>query len=254
MFPVLQIGPLALQTPGLLLLIGIWAGLSLAERGVSRPGQVVRGLDANSLFNLALAVIISGVVGARLAYLLRYPAIFAQSPWSVFSLDPGLLDPWGGVTTGVVGALVLGSRKNLPFWPVLDAFTPALAVFMVFLNLSHLASGSGFGTPADLPWSIELWGMRRHPSQIYEALAALLILGVVWPGAMTDASQPGGKRFLTFLAWSAGARLFLEAFRGDSSLLPGNLRAAQVAAWLILAGCFFALQKIRISLPAREGG
>ena len=36
MFPVLQIGPLALQTPGLLILIGIWVGLSVMERFASR--------------------------------------------------------------------------------------------------------------------------------------------------------------------------------------------------------------------------
>jgi len=47
-----------------------------------------------------------------------------------------------------------------------------------------------------------------------------------------------GQRFLTFLTLSAGARLFLEAYRGDS-VLWGGFRSAQVIAWLILAICLW---------------
>ena len=56
---------------------------------------------------------------------------------------------------------------------------------------------------------------------------------------------PAGWRFLTFLELSAGACLFLEAFRADSLLLPGGLRLAQVAAWFVMAVSLYGLMKIR---------
>ena len=95
MLPVLNIGPLALQTPGLVMLIGLWLGLSLAEKFSAK-----RGVSPNLLYNLAFVTLVAGVIGARLAYLVRYPEAFANSPLSLISLNPGLLDPVGGLAVG----------------------------------------------------------------------------------------------------------------------------------------------------------
>lgn len=243
MFPFLQIGPLALQVPGLLLLLGLWLGLTLAERHAPRYG-----VNGNSLYNLVFIGLVSGVVGARLAYVFRYPGIFAGNPASLVSLNPGLLDLWGGMAAGVISALVYGQRKKIPFWPALDALTPVFAVLAAALSLANLASGAAFGAPADLPWAIELWGAPRHPTQVYHFLAAAAILWIVWPGrgpvGRLQAGENGrfsGIVFLSFVALSAGASLFLEAFRGDSSLLPGGLRSAQVIAWFVLAASLWGL-------------
>ena len=238
MLPILHIGPLAIQTPGLILLIGLWLGLSAAERQASR-----HGLNASQVYNLVLASVITGIVAARLAYAGRYPAAFLDNPASLFSLNPGLLDAWGGAAGALLAALLYGRRSRLPFWPALDGLTHLLAVFALALALSHLASGDAFGAPADLPWSIFLWGASRHPSQLYEATAALFILLALWPGK--GLFQPGvpGTRFLGFIALSAAARLFLEAFRGDSVLLLNGLRQAQLLAWLVLALSLWGLKK-----------
>ncbi len=229
MLPILQIGPLAVQTPGLILLAGVWIGLSLAER---YAGQ----FKANPahLYNLAFNALIAGILGARLFYAARYPSAFLAAPLSLVSLNPGLLDPAGGLAAGLVTALVYGRRKGMGLWPTLDALTPALAAFMLALALANLASGNDFGAPTELPWGIELWGARRHPSQIYEALAAGLILWVVWPTRQRG-EQAAGAMFLKFVALTSGARLFLEAFRGDSNILAAGIRAEQVAAWVVLA-------------------
>jgi prolipoprotein diacylglyceryltransferase len=44
-----------------------------------------------------------------------------------------------------------------------------------------------------------------------------------------------GTAMLLFLALYSGQRVFLEAFRADSLLLPGGWRAAQVVGLLVLA-------------------
>lgn len=239
MLPILQIGPLAVQTPGLILLAGLWLGLTLAERFA---GQ--RNLHPNYLYNLVFSALAAGLVGARLTYALRYPQAFLQNPASLLTLNPGLLDLWGGITAGLATALFYGQRKKLQLLPTLDALTPALAIFNLALGLANLASGRGFGAPADLPWAIVLWGARRHPSQIYESLAAGLVLGLLWPGWRYIRLLRPGVLFLTFLALSATARLFLETFRGDSLLVFGGLRSAQLFAWLILAAALWGLGRL----------
>jgi prolipoprotein diacylglyceryltransferase len=56
---------------------------------------------------------------------------------------------------------------------------------------------------------------------------------------------PPGSSFLPFAALTAGTRLFIEAFRGDSTLILGGIRLAQVIAWIVLAIALFASESIR---------
>jgi phosphatidylglycerol:prolipoprotein diacylglycerol transferase len=122
---------------------------------------------------------------------------------------------------------------------------------MLALALSHLASGDAYGSPANLPWSLDLWGVRRHPAQVYEALIAALILGYLWPGRkFVDELKPG-VYFLYFVTFTSAARLILEGFRGDSALLPGGLRTAQVISWIIFGICLYAINRIK-SYPNPE--
>jgi prolipoprotein diacylglyceryltransferase len=87
---------------------------------------------------------------------------------------------------------------------------------------------------------MELWGAMRHPSQLYEILASLLILGLLW---FQQAGLHPGLHFLTFAGLTSAARLFLEAFRGDSTLVLGGYRAAQILAWMVLALSLFLLDR-----------
>ena len=248
MFPVLQLGPLAIQTPGLILIAGIWLGLTLSERHASHVG-----LEAEMLDSLVLTSMIAGLFGARLGYIIRYPTAFLDNPISILSLNPGLLDPLTGSVVAVLVAFVFGQRKKLALWPTLDALTPGLAIVAVALGFSHLASGAAFGMPTDVPWAIPLWGANRHPSQIYEILAASIILISLWPGKgplYKKITNPSGLYFLSFIAASAFARLFLEAFRGDSQIILAGIRQAQVFAWLVLAAVLFAFGRRKTADPS----
>ncbi len=246
MLPVVDLGPLSIQTSGLLLLIGVWVGLLRTERYARKLG-----LDANQIYNLAAIGLISGLVGARLAYAAQNAPAFSRNLLALLSLKPEMLDPLAGMAVGLLTAFIYGQQKKVPFWPTLDAFTPAAAIIMIVIGFSHLASGKAFGAPANLPWSITLWGTERHPTQIYEILAAIVIAALIWPREHQKWAGTPGVRFLILLAASAGARLFLEAFRGDSLLIFTSLRIAQVVAWLILAGVLWLIAR-RLSSQAGQ--
>ncbi len=237
MFPILQIGPLALQTPGLMYLLGLWFGLSLAEKFAPK-----RGVSADTLYNLVFTGLIAGILGARLGYVMQYPDAFLASPLSLVSLNPGLLDPFSGFAAALLAALVYGARKKLALWNTLDALTPFFAVFMIGAALANAASGAAFGMETSLPWGIDLWGAKRHPTQFYELAGAILIL-LALGSRSKDTFLSAGRLFLAFLALTAGARLFFEAFRGDSALILDGLRTAQVLAWLVLAGALWGLAR-----------
>jgi phosphatidylglycerol:prolipoprotein diacylglycerol transferase len=237
MFPIIQIGPLAVQAAGLFLIASVYIGMMLTEKRASQSG-----LNSASLDNLILLSLFGFLAGGRLSFALAHWDSFRASPLDIFSLNASLFDLTGGLAIGFIIALVYGQRKGLAFWPTLDALTPFFATVMVGLGLSHLASGSAFGKETSLPWGIELFGAKRHPSQVYEVAFALFILSLV---GMRKPLPTAGAQFLTFVAWTAGARLFLEAFRGDSTLVFGGLRLGQILAWVVLAVAFLALSRLQ---------
>jgi len=234
MLPILHIGPLALQTPGLILLVGLWLGLDLSERHALRDQRI-----AGRIYHLAMISLIAGVVGARLGYAAQYPAAFLKSPLGLLSLSPQMLDPLVGILAAALALLIYVQRKGLPLLAVLDVFASLLAVLAVAAGFANLASGDAFGAPASLPWSIDLWGARRHPTQVYQILAALGVLAIIWPAPWNPIARRlfvhPGVRFWLFLALSALTRILVETYRGDSLLVLDRFRQAQLLAWLLLA-------------------
>jgi prolipoprotein diacylglyceryltransferase len=230
MLPILQLGPLAIPVPGLVLLLGVWVALTLAEKEANRLR-----LNADALNSAVFVGLVAGLLGARLAYVARHWSAYAADPWGVVSLNTAALAPVDGALLGVMAATVYGVRQQLPLRATLDALAPGLAAMGVAMAVAHVASGDAFGIAARLPWSIHLWGEYRHPSQFYELFAALGILGSAWRNRVR--APFAGFSFLLVVALSAGARLFLEAFRGDSLVIAGGWRVAQVWALIVLAAC-----------------
>jgi phosphatidylglycerol:prolipoprotein diacylglycerol transferase len=235
----------------LLVILALWAGLALVDRRTHR-----HPIDLEALNNVLLAGFSAYLLGGRLFYVLENLASFAVSPLSIFSFNINMFDQTGAVAAACIAAWVAGQRAGLPLWPTLDALTPLLAALAVGLALSNLASGAGFGGPTQLPWAIFQWNAWRHPVQLYALLAdSAILVFVLW-----RRTAPPGVLALLFAALSSCSRLFLEAFRGDSTLLAGNIREAQVLAWLALAASLAALEyrlKSPVSqaapLPARPG-
>jgi phosphatidylglycerol:prolipoprotein diacylglycerol transferase len=165
--------------------------------------------------------------------------VYIQDPLGLIALQPATLSPQAGLLAGLIACWIYGRRNLLPLWPTLDALAPGLAVFTLFVGVSHLASGDAFGAPANVPWAIPLWGASRHPAQVYEIIAAgLVLLAVLRAGR--EAPFPGCA-FGLWVALASASRLFLEAFRGDSVLIAGGVRAAQVVALFLLVSALIGL-------------
>jgi len=227
MLPFVRVGPLLLQLPGLVLLAGIWFGTTMVEKHALRLR-----LNAAAVINGIMVGLVAGLLGARLLYALEHLNAYVAAPLGLFALSVTALDAWGGLLIGVAAAYLYGRKKSLPLRPTLDALAPGLAVFMIAVGLANLLSGDGYGSPVDAPWAIRLWGEDRHPTQIYEMLLAAGIF-LLWRITSMGTNVPG-RSFWRVTGLLAAARLFTEAFHGDSAVLPGGFRVVQLGALLIL--------------------
>lgn len=236
MLPIVQIGPLAIQLPGLLLLAGVWLGSSAIEK----QGRRLK-LPAAALGNMVFIGLVAGLLGARLWYAVRFLEVYLDNPLSLLALNPTTLALPEGVLTGLAAAYLHGRRKSLPLWLTLDALAPGLAAFGLAIGFANLASGNAFGAPSDLPWAIELWGARRHPSQIYEVLLVGLTLVAI--GELAYRPRFPGFLFLAWVGLASASRLFLEAFRGDSVIVLESLRLAQLLSLGVLLAAMLAIHR-----------
>jgi phosphatidylglycerol:prolipoprotein diacylglycerol transferase len=221
----------------ILIVAALWVGLAVAENRSERLG-----VSKDTLNNLTFYSIFAYIIGGRVLYALANLSAFAPNPLSIFYPNPDLFNSIGGFVTALIAGIIYSKKQNLRLWQTLDALTPIFAILTIGLHLSHLAAGTAFGSPTTLPWGIELWNATRHPTQVYELIASLLIFGLVW---FHKQDSPQGKLFLNFTAFTATGRLFLETFRGDSLLIPGGLRLAQVIAWVILAISLLANKSVQ---------
>lgn len=227
----------------ILILAAMWMGLSLVEKRLLQDES-----DAEPINSLIFVALLGYLLGGRIFYIAGHIPEMLQDPWAMISLNLNLFDPLGALACAGIAGVAFGRRAGLPFWPTLDALTPFFAATVVGIALSHLASGAAFGRTADLPWAWQLWGARRHPSQAYELIASLLTLGLLW----THKPSVPGTYFLFFVALTSGWRLFLEAFRADSTFIAGGLRAAQVIAWILLASAVFGIEFLQNQKAAQK--
>ena len=206
------------------MLAAFWLAAEAAERGAKRVG-----LRGDVVYSLAFIAAVAGLIGARLGYVLEHWSAYQSDLGAIVALNFNTLSPLAGVVTGVIAAYLYARRKGVANRRLLDALTPGFIVFAGGLALADLASGDAYGSPSSLPWAIELWGTARHPTQIYQ-LIAVIVIGLI---VLKTERAFDGAWFGLFVALYAGSRLFLEAFRGDSETI-GGLRTAQVWSLIVL--------------------
>ncbi len=112
MFPVINLGPVALQASGLLIILSVWLGLWLSGKFAARLGT-----NGDVIENGLLYGFLGGILAARIGFLLTNPTILQENPLSIVSLTPSMLDANFGILAGVLITLIIFQRKHLPYGP-----------------------------------------------------------------------------------------------------------------------------------------
>ena len=222
MYPELfSIGPITIYSYGVLLAASYLLGLWLAMRRAKQWG-----LDPTRVLDLGIYIIIAALIGAKLLLFVVDFDQFSGSPQDLLSLARSGGVFYGGLILAVVVAFWYISRHRLPFWTTCDVFAPGIALGHVTGRLGCLAAGCCYGRPTDVAWAITFTnplaasnvgtplGIPLHPTQVYEAGAELLILGVLL--ATERRGRPfAGRTFWAYMLLYAISRYVVEIYRGD---------------------------------------
>lgn len=223
MLPVLQVGPLTIQTYPLALLLAGWIALEVGARAARRWG-----VDGDHMYNAGLYGLVAGIVAARLGHVIAYWPAYRSQPLEIFGFNTSAFLLWPGVVAALAVAGWYIYRRGLPLAKMLDAIAPGLLIGVAVAGVGALLAGRAYGAPTNLPWAVNLWGVARHPSQLYEALAALAV-ALLALRMIRQGGRPGAAA-LVALAGYGLSRWLLEPFRAAevSPVILGGLRAAQV--------------------------
>lgn len=184
-----------------------------------------RGIDDDIITDLALVTIPSGVIGARVYYVLFNWSYYQGDFLKMINIRGGGMAIHGAVIGGILAGYIFCKKKNLVFWDMADMAAPSLILGQAIGRWGNYTNHEAHGGPTDLPWGIMVDGVKVHPTFFYESVWNLMVLMVLL--FYKDKKKFNGEVIsLYFVLYSVG-RFFIEGMRTDSLML-GPLRMAQV--------------------------
>jgi phosphatidylglycerol:prolipoprotein diacylglycerol transferase len=234
MYPEINLGPLTLQTFGLMFALGFLAAGALIARRLHELGRPV-----DWAYEMGFAALAGGVVGSRLYYVVEnYDSVKDDLLGNLFS-GSGLV--WyGGVIGGAIGVLLWAWYRGFLGLALLDLAAPALALGYAIGRCGCQLSGDGdYGKAWDGPWAMSYpdgtvpIDETVHPTPIYETLAMGLGAWILWQ--LRDRFR-AGVLFALYLLYAGADRFLIEFLRRNDEAALGLTTAQLESLGMMVAG------------------
>jgi phosphatidylglycerol:prolipoprotein diacylglycerol transferase len=256
-------GRFFLPTYGLLVATGVLIGLWISVRNSAR-----QGINPDQAWNLGILVVLCGILGAKILYIINDWSSYVAHPAEIFSIST--LQAGGVFSGGLIGALLAAvwyiRKHHLPALATCDAFAPGLALGHAIGRIGCFAAGCCWGKPTTHWWGVTFTNPVANalvgtplnealePTQLFESaieLANFFLL--MW---MFKRKKFDGQVFGAYLILYGVARFFLEFLRDDpgrGSVFGGVMTGTQLISigLVILGGLIWWLRAgVPRTLPA----
>ena len=252
MHPILfEIGNWPVYSYGVLLALAYLAGLQMAVVRARR-----RQIDAAKVMDLGIYLIIAALVGAKLMLIAVDFDYFRHQPRELLSLVRAGGVFYGGLLAALAVGLWLVGRYKLHPWTVADLIAPGIALGHVVGRFGCLLAGCCYGRPTSVPWAITFTNPSAatnvgtplntplHPTQLYDAGAELLIMGVLLLTEKRGRPFPG-RTFWLYMLLYAISRYIVEIYRGDERGMILGVSTSQFVSILIVPLSIIMLLRLR---------
>ncbi len=182
-----SIGWFTLRAWGVMLTVSFFIGLWLAKF----EARTLR-LNYDRLFNLGFIICISGVIGARLAYVIFHLPEFTDDPLDIinpFAVEGQFgiagMTLHGGVILAVLASAWYMRRHQMSFFEYADAVMVPLAFGLFLSRLGCFLNGCCYGAPTesflgiefplDTPAGATFPYAHVHPTQLYSSVFGLVL-------------------------------------------------------------------------------
>jgi len=246
---------------GTMLLLGFLSALAFARRLAPAAG-----IDPEILLDAGFWMLLPGIAGGRLAYLVQYgDRVYAgkagmQLIVATVNLSQGGLVLMGAMAGGAAGYFTFCYLRKIAPLALADVVTPAIFIGIGFGRIGCLLNGCCYGDPCNLPWAVTFGSesvtfaalvadglvdpsahatMPLHPTQIYSSINGF-ILAIVTGLYFSVRQRVGGVFALGCIVYPI-TRFLIECLRNDEvGRLGTGLTISQIYS-LILVTCGIAL-------------
>ncbi|MBQ8400482.1 MAG: prolipoprotein diacylglyceryl transferase [Clostridia bacterium] len=255
----------------------ITLGMILAVLYANYVGVKREKLESDLIIDLAFFIIVFGVIGARLYYVIFEWSSYVVKSGSflsnltgtlknIVSVWNGGLAIYGGIIAGLLTAYIFAKIRKVPFIKLFDILAPTVMIGQIIGRWGNFINMEAHGGSTKLPWRMGLlysrdssaletgvWDseMYVHPTFLYESLWNLLgfiILHNVYKKKKFD-----GQMFAMYLIWYGFGRMLIEGLRTDS-LYFGPIRISQFVGFAscILGIAVFLMHHFKAKKTAAE--
>ncbi|HLA17911.1 MAG TPA: prolipoprotein diacylglyceryl transferase, partial [Dehalococcoidia bacterium] len=221
---------------GLFTAVGVIAGVGVAAMFGRRAG-----FSEDSIYNVALALVIGGIIGARALYVIENWSEFEHDIGKIFAVNTGGISIYGALIGGTVGALGYAIVSRLPNIPeAADIASMGGIIGMAVGRIGDVINGEHFAKSTDLPWGVSYTNTNspsylyfggpdtvQHPAVGYELLGDLVIFALLV--LVYGRVRRSGVTFFSWMLLYGALRLGVSFFRLDDIVWLG-LRTAQLIA------------------------
>jgi phosphatidylglycerol:prolipoprotein diacylglycerol transferase len=232
MHPEIEIGPLTLQTFGLMFALAFLAAGALIWK---RFGEIGKPVDW--AYEMGFAGLVGGIIGSRLYFIVdNYSEVQDDLLGNLFSGSG--LTWYGGAIGGAIAVLLWARWRGFLGLALLDVAAPALALGYAIGRVGCQLSGDGdYGKGWDGPWAMSYpegtvpTDDTVHPTPIYETLAMGLGAWILWQ--LRDRVR-AGVLFALYLLYAGAERFLVEFLRRNEETALG-LTTAQLESLVMMA-------------------
>ena len=195
-----------------------------------------KGIKPDDIIDFALFVIVFGVIGARLYYVLTSGHTY-DSFMDVIAIWEGGLAIYGGIIAGAVTSIIICLIKKIRIPCFFDMLAPAVMIAQSIGRWGNFCNGEAYGYAYDGLFRMELTHISAlgtvgetisvPPTFLYESLWN--IVGFIILTALYNKRKFDGQIVLGYITWYGLGRAFIEGMRSDS-LWVGPFRISQVVA------------------------
>lgn len=240
---LLTIGPITIYTFGLSIAAGVLAAYYLTDREAKR-----RDIEADQMGTLFIILLISGILGARIFYILFYnPAYYLQHLAAIIQINEGGLSIHGGIIGAILAGWWYTRKTGLPFWNSADILAPAAIIAQGIARVGCDVYGRAMAVA--WPWGVVLQGQVVHPVQIYETLLDLALFIFLW--GKRHRQKYSGQIFILYLGLYAFIRFLLEFFRTNPVIWASLTPAHITSSLFIITAVFLALWRSRFKIDVQ---
>jgi phosphatidylglycerol:prolipoprotein diacylglycerol transferase len=233
MQPEIDLGPITLQTFGLMMGLGfVVAGLA-ASRFLKEIGKPV-----DWAYEMVFAALVGGIVGARLWWVAENWSDAKDDVLGSLFSGAGLV--WyGGAIGGAIGVLLWAWRRNFLTLQMFDVAAVPLAIGYAIGRIGCQLAGDGdYGIPWDGPWAMAYPNgtvpttEEVHPTPVYETIAMSLVALLLWRWRHRWRT---GTLFGVYLILAGAERFLVEFVRRNEDVWLG-LTQPQLFSIVMMVG------------------